>query len=110
MHSSMGERIKAIRKEKKMTQLHLAESIFISESYLALIESDKRHPSTDVIIKLCEALGISSDYLLFGDTSQNNTALFNEWKKLTYNRSLAEIESAYKIIKIFFENLDNKNQ
>lgn len=108
MENSIGQRIKTIRKEKNMTQLQVAEAAFISESYMALIELDKRHPSTDVIIKLSEVLDVSSDYLLFGDVPKNDLMLFNSWKNLMDGRTADEIDSAQKIVKCFFENLDKQ--
>ncbi len=106
MEDSIGKRIKAIRQDKNMTQTQLANKIFISESYMALIEMDKRNPSTDIIIKLADALNISSDYLLFGDITKNNMTLFNEWKSLTDGRTAEEITSAHNLVKCFFNNLD----
>ena len=110
VEDSIGKRIKAIRKKKKLTQIQLAEKAYISESYIALIELDKRNPSTDVIIRLAEILGVSSDYLLFGDTTKNDTAFFREWKELMAGRTPKEIEAANTIIKIFFDNIDNCNK
>ena len=110
VEDSIGKRVKAIRKKKKLTQIQLAEKAYISESYIALIELDKRNPSTDVIIRLAEILGVSSDYLLFGDTTKNDTAFFREWEELMAGRTPKEIEAANTIIKIFFDNIDNCNK
>lgn len=93
-----------------MTQIQLAEKAYISESYIALIELDKRNPSTDVIIKLAEILGVSSDYLLFGDTPKNDMAFFKEWKELMTGRTPKEIEAAHTVIKTFFDNIDKCNK
>lgn len=45
MNETIGTRIKTIRKERNWTQSQLAEKIYISESYMALIELDKRPPA-----------------------------------------------------------------
>lgn len=63
---SIGSRIRNARKQAGLTQAQLAERAFISESYMALIELDKRNPSTDVVIRIAEILQVSSDHLLFG--------------------------------------------
>ncbi len=109
MEDSIGKRIKTTRKNHKMTQVQLADKAFISESYLALIELDKRHPSTDVIIRLAEVLNVSSDYLLLGDISQNDMTLFNEWKAIMQGRTADEIVAAQNLLKCFFDNLDSIN-
>ena len=105
---TLGKRIKEFRKKKNMTQLQLATMAFISESYMALIESDKRHPSTDVIIKIAEALGVSSDYLLFGDIPKNEMTLFNSWKNLMNGRTPDEIDAAHKLVAFFFKSIDKR--
>ncbi len=106
MNETMGSRIKTARKKEGLTQQILADKVFISESYMAMIESDKRNPSTDVVTRIAEALGISADYLLFGKIPQNELTLFTEWQKLMEGRSPEEIASAQKIVKTFFETID----
>lgn len=86
--------------------MQLSEKAFISESYLAMIEANKRNPSTDVLIKIAEILEVSTDHLLFGDIPQNEMTLYNEWRKLMSGRSNKEISSAHDLIKMFFENID----
>lgn len=107
MPESIGSRIRQARKNSKMTQRELSERAFISESYLTLIELDKRNPSTDVVGKLAMILGVSADYLLFGDVPKNEQTLFSEWRQLMDGRSEAEIEGAQKLVRCFFESLDN---
>ena len=79
---SIGSRIRNARKQAGLTQAQLAERAFISESYMALIELDKRNPSTDVVIRIAEILQVSSDHLMFGELPKNELVLFSEWKKL----------------------------
>ncbi len=102
---TIGSRIREARKQLNMTQAKLSEQAFISESYLALIENDKRNPSTDVVCKLAEILGVSADHLLFGEIPKNKQSLFNEWQNLMEGRSEKEIEAAQNIVKAFFDNI-----
>lgn len=106
MPDTIGSRIRQARKKANITQRELSEKAFISESYLTLIELDKRNPSTDVVTKLAEILNISADHLLFGDVPKNELTLFSEWKQLMNGRSADEIEGAQKIVRCFFESLD----
>lgn len=105
MADTIGSRIRAARKKLNMTQAKLSEQAFISESYLALIENDKRNPSTDVVCKLAEILGVSADHLLFGEIPKNKQSLFNEWSVLMEGRSEKEIEAAQNLVKAFFDNV-----
>ena len=106
MPDTIGSRIRQARKKSNLTQRELAEKAFISESYLTLIELDKRNSSTDVVSKLAEILNISTDHLLFGDVPKTEQTLFSEWKKLMNGRSAKEIEGAQNLVKCFFESLD----
>lgn len=106
MADTIGSRIRQARKNAGLTQLRLSEKAFISESYLALIENDKRNPSTDVVCKLAEILGVSADHLLFGDIPKNKQSLFNEWQALMEGRSEKEIEAAQNIVRAFFDNVN----
>lgn len=106
---SIGSRIRNARKKAGLTQAQLSEQAFISESYMALIELNKRNPSTDVVVKIAEILGVSADHLLFGDVPKNELTLYTEWQKLMEGRSPEEISSAQKLVRTFFESIDTLN-
>lgn len=59
-----GERLKKLRKEKRLTQKQLAAMIGVQHSVISFYEVGDRIPSVEVIIKLAAALHVSSDYLL----------------------------------------------
>ena len=63
---TLGNRLKELRKQKKLNQTELAEVIGISLNTLSNMESGKTDPSTETIIKLCDFFKISTDYLLTG--------------------------------------------
>ena len=63
----IGEKIKHIRTEKKMTQELLAEKSELSVGYISNIETAKKKVSLNAIIKICNALDISLNTLLFGN-------------------------------------------
>ncbi|QLY79210.1 MULTISPECIES: helix-turn-helix transcriptional regulator [Clostridium] len=53
---SIGEKIKASRKERGLTQVDLANKANISRSYLADIERNRYNPSIDVVRSIALAL------------------------------------------------------
>lgn len=69
----MGKRIRDIRKGQNKTQEYFADLLFISPSYLALIESGKRTPTIDVLAQIAKVSDTSVDYLLFGTPSDNQS-------------------------------------
>lgn len=66
--TSFSDKLKALRKEKKLTQKKIAELIGISQGSYANWENGKREPSLENVVKLANILNISIDYLL-GRTS-----------------------------------------
>ena len=68
----VGKRISIIRNNLKMTQREFAESLELSEVFIATIETGKRSLSIDTLTKIIKFTGISSDYILFGNDSDNS--------------------------------------
>ena len=56
--SPLGAKVRALRRQKSMTQTHLAERLGISASYLNLIEHNKRTLSAALLIKVAEVFGL----------------------------------------------------
>ena len=59
-----GERLTAIRKEKKMSQGDLAKMVGIHANVLGRYERGEARPFVEMAVKLAEALSVSTDYLL----------------------------------------------
>jgi transcriptional regulator with XRE-family HTH domain len=59
-------RVVELRKEKGLTQQHLAERVGVHVQQLKRYEAGASQPTLDVIRNLAMALGVSSDQLLFG--------------------------------------------
>ncbi len=65
---TLGQKIKALRKEKKWTQAELAGEE-ITRNMLSLIESDTTLPSLPTLKYLAKRLGVPAGYLLDEDSS-----------------------------------------
>ncbi|MFD2167428.1 helix-turn-helix domain-containing protein [Thalassotalea euphylliae] len=61
---NLGEQLKLLRQEKKLSQPELAEIAGIEQSYLSKLENDKSLPSNDMLRKLLTALDIELDELM----------------------------------------------
>lgn len=59
-----SERLKTLRKEKKLTQKELAEQIGISQKSYSHWETGKNEPSFENLINLADLLEVSLDCLL----------------------------------------------
>ena len=65
MGSSLGQRLRALRMERGLSQADLAGDL-VSPSYVSLIEADRRSPEREVLTGLAHRLGCSSLYLETG--------------------------------------------
>lgn len=60
---NIGNNLKRIRKEKKMTLKNLAEISGLSISFISDIEHNRRNPSLETMNKLCKSLNIEISQL-----------------------------------------------
>ena len=57
-------RIKKLRKEKKITQIRLSIELEVSQETISAYEKGKYYPSATMLIKLRDIFGVSIDYIL----------------------------------------------
>ena len=69
MPNSIGNIIRAKRKELKLTQAQLAELILSDEYYISAIETGKRKPRSKFLVALSNSLSIPIDSLLGIDSN-----------------------------------------
>jgi len=55
----LGEKVRAFRRERGMTQEALAGSLRLSVAYVSLIERGGRNPPYTTVVAIAEALGVS---------------------------------------------------
>lgn len=61
---SIGEIIKSLRIESKMTQTELASLLFTSQDTISLWERDKSLPDVKSVIKMASIFKVTTDYIL----------------------------------------------
>ena len=88
----IGERIKKLRKEKGITQEHLASETGISRVTLGFYERNENQPPIDVACALAEYFNISTDYLL-GRTESMSVDIDNIAINKKYGLSDAAIQN-----------------
>lgn len=65
-YTFIGNQIKIIRKQKKLTQAQLAEAVGISPQFVSKIETGQNIMSLETFIKIADFLEVSTDELLRG--------------------------------------------
>ena len=112
---ALGERIRKLRLKKNKTQAYFADILYISSSYLALIEAGKRVPNLDVLVHIAEITDVSIDYLIFGDNKEPNSLqltferLNKSYPKRNVEHALMLAEYYLKLEKGLFDTKDSTN-
>ena len=70
-YNKIGEFIASERKAKKLTQVKLAEKLFVSEKTISKWENGNGVPDTNTLPKLCEIFDVSINELLNGERISN---------------------------------------
>lgn len=73
-YAKIGQRIALRRKQAKLRQNALAASVGISNNYLSSIEGGKEKPSLEILVRICNVLQVTPDYLLMGAMHSNNVS------------------------------------
>ena len=94
-----GEKLKAVRKSKGLTQLELAKRLNASKGVVSAYEQGITYPSVDVLIKICAILDTSSDYLLgISDEVTIKMSGLSEKQMESFLEFIAIVEQANNIV------------
>lgn len=74
----MYMRIRRAREEQGYTREKFAEKLEVSVSYLAELERGRTGISVKMLIKVCDVLGLSADYILFGEERKEDAMLLDK--------------------------------
>ncbi|MFD6439767.1 helix-turn-helix domain-containing protein [Peribacillus sp. NPDC060186] len=77
----IGERVKKLREEKKMSMTELADKAGVAKSYLSSLERNiQTNPSIQFLEKISAVLNIPVNALLYD--APNKESLDNDWMKI----------------------------
>ena len=79
----LGMRISILRISKRWSQAELARRIGVSASAVGMYEQGRREPSLDLLIRIAQEFGVTTDYLLMGETSHSDPSVAPELPSLT---------------------------
>lgn len=74
----MHTRIRRAREQQGYTREQFAEKLDVSVSYLAELERGRTGISVKMLIKVCGLLGLSADYVLFGEERNADALLLDK--------------------------------
>lgn len=71
MKMNFSQRLKALRREKKITQQDLAEYLDVSRATVAGYETKEKQPDFEKMIKIANFFNVSLDYLIIGKNQKD---------------------------------------
>ena len=101
----IGERIRKIREDLKLSREKFSEMIDISDVFLGQIERGERSLSTRTLTKIVNFTGFSADFILFGNDSSNNT--ISKINRILNKCSDDVVDYIYKLIHDTFYFIKN---
>jgi len=72
---NLGKRLRDCRISFDITQQQLATSLDVTSQHISAIEQDKRAPSLELLARMAEELGVTTDYLITGRQSVLNDSI-----------------------------------
>lgn len=105
LNLEIGTRVKNMRKYQTKSREKLAEDANISVQFLADIEGGKKSMTTTVLKRLCYALNVTADYIVFGREENNS---FDEINEMLRSLEKEQAKNAEEIIKIYIKSVQHK--
>jgi len=107
--STIGQRVRALRKKRGYSQVELAALVGITQGSLSLIERDETEmPAGDTVAGLCRALKTTPDFLIAGagDPDSIESAIQEHelvflWRDLPEEARKLVLENAHAVKRAF---------
>lgn len=90
-------RIREVRISKGLTQEYLANAASVNPSHISNIENGKVKVSLPTLISICNAMGVTVDYILSGEYTSPSSSLE---KSILLESKKCDDETKEKILKI----------
>ncbi|MBO5057378.1 MAG: helix-turn-helix transcriptional regulator [Lachnospiraceae bacterium] len=96
----IGQRIKEVRSDKKLTQEYLAEKTGVNVSHISNIETNKVKVSLTLLVGICNALDVTMDYLLGNEYHNPTSVIEKELFNAIKDMDNAKLETLLRIAKV----------
>lgn len=103
---AIGARLREARNQCKLTQEQLAEMLDIGTTYISDIERGAKFPSLSLFIKIVDALGVSSDYILRGEIEAGKNCVYDEITKKLDDLTPKQRLGVADLIDAYIKNLN----
>ena len=100
----ISERIKDLRTAKKLTQTDLAKIVGLTYIQIGRYETGKSAPSADVLNKMADALGTTTDYIMNGSDNDVVSAQLTDKELLNQFKEVEKLGQEDKhLVKTFID-------
>lgn len=111
MLDGFAERLRTLRKQKNLSQTELGHLAELHYTHIGRFERGASRPSGDTLMRLADALGVTSDYLLEGATEDAAKAKFEDRELLKQFQEVERLpEEDKNVIKKLLDAFLTKKQ
>lgn len=107
MNSNLGNKVRLLRKQRKLRQDDLGKVLNLSRSQISNLESGKRNFNLQQLKKLCNYFKIDMSYFLMEETTDSCLNLLDKVKLLFQSKELTNSQKEdlfASIMKIYIES------
>lgn len=98
-YGQIGQKIRALRKAKNLSQEQLAEKVWISTTHMSHIETGTTKLSLPVLVDLAAALNVGTDEILSIDSGKEMAGTADDIQVILQQCSLQQAKVILEIIK-----------
>ena len=103
---TIGEKITYLRTAADISQEQLAEKVDVNTTYISDIERGAKFPSLTLFIKIVDALGISSDFILRGEIEAGKNCVYDDITKKLEKLTPKQRLGVANLIDAYIKNLE----
>ncbi len=106
-----AQRLRKLRKQKNLSQTELGQLAGLHYTHIGRFERGASRPSGDTLMRLADALGVTSDYLLDGATHEAAKARFEDRELLKQFQEVEQLSDEDKnVVKKLLDAFLTKKQ
>jgi transcriptional regulator with XRE-family HTH domain len=97
-------RFRQLRRQKNLSQAELGKIVGIHYTHIGRYERGLSKPNSETVKRLAEALGVTTDYLIEGETDEVAKARLEDRELLNQFREIEKLpENDKSVVKIFLD-------
>jgi transcriptional regulator with XRE-family HTH domain len=97
-------RFRQLRRQKNLSQAELGKMVGIHYTHIGRYERGLSKPNSETVKRLSEALGVTNDYLIEGETDEVAKARLEDRELLNQFREIEKLpEKDKSVVKIFLD-------